>query len=96
MIRRSSCDGDGLGLASFKESSELEFGADDAFMLTTANESGEMVLKHLKARHSQPRDLRVAGLISTRASCIANPLPIDPLAAGDLKALRQADRLWTG
>ena len=31
---QSSYDGDGLNLASFRESSELEFGADDAFILT--------------------------------------------------------------
>jgi replicative DNA helicase len=30
---RSSYDGDALNLASFRESSELEFGADDAFIL---------------------------------------------------------------
>ena len=30
---RSSYSGDGLNLASFRESSELEFGADDAFIL---------------------------------------------------------------
>ena len=54
---RSSYAGEGLNLASFKESSELEFGADDAFMLTPSDNVGEVMLKHLKARHSEPRDI---------------------------------------
>jgi replicative DNA helicase len=44
------------GLASFRGSSELEFGADDAFVLTPG-EMGLVTLKHLKARHSEPKDL---------------------------------------
>ena len=55
---RSSYDGDGLNLASVRESSELEFGADDAFILTTDRKDAELVtLRHLKARHTEPRDL---------------------------------------
>lgn len=55
---RSSYDGDGLNLASFRESSELEFGADDAFMLVPDMKNDEQViLKHLKARHTEARDL---------------------------------------
>lgn len=54
---RSSYAGDGLNLASFKESSELEFGADSAHMLCPTENEGEVLLKHLKARHSEPRDL---------------------------------------
>jgi replicative DNA helicase len=45
-----------LGLASFRESSELEFAADDAFILEPAD-MGLTTLRHLKARHSEPRDL---------------------------------------
>jgi replicative DNA helicase len=45
-----------LSLASYRESSELEFGADDAFMLEPAD-MGMMTLRHLKARHSEPRNL---------------------------------------
>jgi hypothetical protein len=41
---RSSYDGDGLNLASFRESSELEFGADDAFLLrTTCKNCGRFI-----------------------------------------------------
>jgi replicative DNA helicase len=55
---RSSYAGDGLNLASFRESSELEFGADDAFILVPDPKSDDLVtLRHLKARHTEPRDL---------------------------------------
>jgi replicative DNA helicase len=55
---RSSYDGDGLNLASFRESSELEFGADDAFTLAPDRKHDDhVVLKHLKARHTEAKDL---------------------------------------
>ena len=55
---RSSYAGDALTLASFRESSELEFGADDAFILAPdAKDAERVTLKHLKARHSEPRDI---------------------------------------
>ena len=50
---RSSYDAENLSLASFRESSELEFGADDAFILARTSEQ-QVLLKHLKARHSEP------------------------------------------
>lgn len=54
----SSYGGDSLSLASFRESSELEFGADDAFILTPDAKADDLVtLRHLKARHTEPRDL---------------------------------------
>jgi replicative DNA helicase len=56
---RSTYAGDGLNLASFRESSELEFGADDAFILTPDDDDqGEAVtLRHLKSRHGECRDM---------------------------------------
>ncbi len=55
---RSSYDGAGLNLASFRESSELEFGADDAFMLINdSNADQQVILRHLKSRHGRARDL---------------------------------------
>jgi replicative DNA helicase len=56
---RSSYSGDGLNLASFRESSELEFGADDAFLLTPDDDDqGDAVtLRHLKSRHGECRDM---------------------------------------
>ncbi len=50
---RSSYDAENLSLASFRESSELEFGADDAFILARTSED-QVLLSHLKARHSEP------------------------------------------
>ena len=59
---RTSYAGDGLNLASFRESSELEFGADDAFIMVPSDDDAEygtvaVTVKHLKARHTQPKDL---------------------------------------
>jgi replicative DNA helicase len=55
---RSSYSGDGLNLASFRESSELEFGCDDAFILTPDDDQGDAVtLRHLKSRHGEARDI---------------------------------------
>ena len=55
---RSSYDGDGLNLASFRESSELEFGADDAFILVADDDQDDAVtLRHLKSRHGECRDM---------------------------------------
>ncbi len=53
---RSTYDGDSLNLASFRESSELEFGADDAFILVQDRDGG-VILKHLKSRHGECRDV---------------------------------------
>lgn len=53
---RSSYDADGLGLASFRESSELEFGCDSAFMLSPDKDGGRL-LRCLKNRHGEPADV---------------------------------------
>lgn len=52
----------GAGLASFRESSELEFGADDAFVLAPVDESSPDVVRlaHLKARHGATRTVDLA------------------------------------
>lgn len=55
---RSSYASESLSLASFRESSELEFGADDAYILSPhAEDAGLVTLRHLKARHTEPHDL---------------------------------------
>jgi len=61
---RSSYAGDGLNLASFRESSELEFGADDAFILVPSRDAGDdgpvgVTLRHLKSRHTEPKDVEL-------------------------------------
>lgn len=50
---RSSYASEGLSLASFRESSELEFGADDALILAPVDvdDPDTVRLAHLKARH---------------------------------------------
>lgn len=54
---RNSYDA-GLNLASFRESSELEFGADSAWILTPdRNDDDNVILRHLKDRHGECRDL---------------------------------------
>lgn len=54
---------DSLTLASFRESSELEYGADDAYIVApvSADDGAEnlVVVKHLKSRHGECRDLRL-------------------------------------
>lgn len=57
---RSSYAGADVGLASFKESGELEYGADNAWLLLpndndTASEV--VVLKHLKSRYGELHDI---------------------------------------
>lgn len=61
---RTSYDGDGLSLASFRESSELEYGADDAFMLVPSRDAEndavvDVTLRHLKSRYGKPTDCRM-------------------------------------
>lgn len=48
---------DSLSLASFRDSSEIEFGCDDAFILTMGKTRNERTLKHLKARNGECRDI---------------------------------------
>jgi replicative DNA helicase len=57
---RSSYAGEGLTLASFRESSELEFGCDDAFILTPDDSDNLVTLRHLKSRHGDTQDLPLA------------------------------------
>jgi replicative DNA helicase len=62
--RGRSSYGEGLSLASFRETSELEYGADDAFILAPADNGEEqdgptrrVVLRHLKSRHGETRHI---------------------------------------
>lgn len=47
---------DGLSLASFKESGDIEYAADDCFLLPPA-EGGRTELRHVKARHTEQRSI---------------------------------------
>lgn len=55
---RTSYDGAALNLASYRESSELEFGSDDAYIIVPdPNAEEQVILRHLKARHGRANDL---------------------------------------
>ncbi len=56
---RSSYDADGLNLASFRESSELEFGCDSAYMLCPDKKRGIVNLSCLKNRHGEPASVEM-------------------------------------
>lgn len=82
---------DGLNLASFRESSELEFGADSAFILAPdgPDEDG-VTLKHLKDRHGELRD--VAMRFDRRHQAFTLAEPTDRPDAGKLRSALAA--LW--
>ena len=54
---RSTYAASAMSLASFRDSGELEYGADDAFLLAPVDEAEPNVvrLSHLKCRHGAPR-----------------------------------------
>jgi replicative DNA helicase len=85
---RSSYAGDGLSLASFRESSELEFGADDAFLLVPdSKDPGRVTLRHLKARYSEPKNLVLS--FDRRRQSFTVPLHAagGPVSPGELTEL---------
>jgi len=53
----SGYSAENLTMAAFRDSSELEFGADDAYILATGKEPHERTLKHLKSRNGECRDI---------------------------------------
>jgi replicative DNA helicase len=57
---RSSYGGSNLSLASFRETSELEYGADDAFILAPTKDKKIVQLRHLKSRYGETRDIRLS------------------------------------
>ena len=58
---KSSYDSDALSLASFRESSELEFGADSAYIVAPdgGHDDAGVTLRHLKDRHGELRDFHL-------------------------------------
>lgn len=54
---QNSYDSKSLSLASFRDSSEIEFGVDDAYILTTGKDPTERTLMHLKSRNGECRDI---------------------------------------
>jgi replicative DNA helicase len=81
---RSTYAGDALNLASFRESSELEFGADDAFILVNdPDDEAGVILKHLKARHTEAKDI---ALMFDRARQRFTPQTMLPVPTGKLQS----------
>lgn len=76
---RSTYAGDSMNLASFKESGELEFGADDAFILAPTDGASDLrELKHLKARHTEPSDIELRFDGATQSFEALEPGTADP------------------
>jgi replicative DNA helicase len=89
---RSTYEGDSMNLTSFKKSGELEFGADDAFILAPSDRvPGVRVLKHLKARNGECNDIALSfdGSIQ-RFTAIE---PKDDVSPGSWSSLQA---LWNG
>lgn len=92
---RSSYAGGDLSLASFRETSELEYGADDALILAPVDgadpESDVVRLSHLKARHGRQvtQDFRFDGrfqsfsLLTGEAMPSSSPPPAAARPVGD-------------
>ncbi len=53
----SGYDPQELNLASFKESGEVEYGADSAYILAPTDSLGSVTLRHVKARHTRMQDI---------------------------------------
>ncbi len=91
---------DGLSLASFRETSELEYGADDAFILAPADDAesdgatpSRVVLKHLKSRHGETRDIALA--FDRKRQRFAPAEPAGPAPRADNGKLQAALRaMW--
>ena len=91
---------DGLSLASFRETSELEYGADDAFILAPADDarsegesSSRVVLKHLKSRHGETKDIALT--FDGKHQRFTPAEPAEPTARADSGKLQAALRaLW--
>lgn len=56
-VNRAGYAKDTAGLASFRESSELEYGCDSGWLLVPEPESGSVTLKCVKNRHGQMADI---------------------------------------
>ncbi len=90
---RSSYVGDGLSLASFRESSELEYGADTAYVLVPSRDDPEAVtLRCLKHRHGQPVDVSLCFERRIQSFRPTEPAPATPADRGKLTASLRA--LW--
>jgi replicative DNA helicase len=81
---RSSYDAESMGLASFRESSELEYGADDAYILAPTGDAdpNRVRLLHLKSRHGAQETLDLSFDRARQLFLIAEPTEDRRLAGG--------------
>lgn len=90
---RSSYDGDALSLASFRESSELEYGADSAYVLVPGRDDPEAAtLRCLKHRHGEP--VNIALQFERRLQRFTSPGPT-PTEAGHSETVAGLAALWS-
>jgi replicative DNA helicase len=95
--RGRSSYGEGLSLASFRETSELEYGADDAFILAPDDGDDDapsrVVLRHLKSRYGETRDVPLT--FDRRRQRFAPAGPAEPPTRGAGGKLQTALKtLW--
>ena len=98
---RSSYDGKHLSLASFRESSELEYGCDDAFLLYPTDDKADpddpvrlMTLNHAKSRDGETTDAQLVFHRRFQAFKPADPWTMT--ARGSSPSLPdRAKRTWT-
>jgi replicative DNA helicase len=90
---------DGLSLASFRETSELEYGADDAFIVAPADNTSEgeapsrVVLKHLKSRHGETKDIALT--FNRKRQRFTSAEPAGPAPRADKRKFQAALRaMW--
>jgi replicative DNA helicase len=77
------------GLASFRESSELEYGADDAFIVATGKDQNTVTLQHVKSRHGARADIPLAF-----DGSLQRFTPNDIAAARDSDIMQNIADLW--
>ena len=82
---------DGLTLASFKESGDIEYSADDAYILTPP-EDGWATLKHVKARHTEMTDIVLRAELSLMRF---DPTGGSPPASAQGELLAKARKLFS-
>jgi len=101
---RSSYSGEHLGLASFRESGEIEFAADSAYLLARddrpAAEKGGRILRCVKNRHGEEGECQVDfdgpfQRFSVASSSVSNSNPMkSERVAGDPAILADLRRYW--
>jgi replicative DNA helicase len=88
---RSGYAAEAMNQGSFRGSSELEFGADSAFILTAGDDDAEpnrRILRHLKARHGELCDIELTFDGSTQRFDAEDYTTRDPLGLSAALAAR--------